>query len=130
MYSFSFDAAAGILCIKVMGSWTLPEVERYAREAGLQFPRARQSAGQLRLLIDPQSSYVTNGTAAMNRAKDDEIIAAFFGAAFFAAVFFTAFLAADFLAAVFFAGFLVVALAMFHVPLEYVAAPDLSACIT
>src|SRR5207253_5461175 len=32
-------------------------------------------------LIDPQSSYVQNGTAAMNRAKDDEIIAAFFGAA-------------------------------------------------
>lgn len=36
---------------------------------------------KLRLLIDPQSSYVTNGTAAMNRAKDDEIIAAFFGTA-------------------------------------------------
>jgi hypothetical protein len=35
-------------------------------------------ADKLRLLVDPQSSYVLNGTAAMNRAKDDEIIAAFF----------------------------------------------------
>lgn len=36
---------------------------------------------KLRLLIDPQSSYVTNGTAAMNRAMDDEIIASFFAVA-------------------------------------------------
>lgn len=36
---------------------------------------------KLRLLIDPQSSYVTNGTAAMNRAMDDEIIASFFATA-------------------------------------------------
>lgn len=39
------------------------------------------SIDKLRLLIDPQSSYVQNGTAAMNRAMDDEIIAAFFGTA-------------------------------------------------
>lgn len=36
---------------------------------------------KLRMLIDPQSSYVQNGTSAMNRAMDDEIIAAFFGVA-------------------------------------------------
>lgn len=36
---------------------------------------------KLRLLIDPQSAYVQSGTAAMNRAMDDEIIAAFFGTA-------------------------------------------------
>lgn len=36
---------------------------------------------KLRMLIDPQSSYVQNGTAAMNRAMDDEIIAAFFSTA-------------------------------------------------
>lgn len=36
---------------------------------------------KLRMLIDPQSSYVQNGTAAMNRAIDDEIIAAYFGTA-------------------------------------------------
>lgn len=34
---------------------------------------------KLRMLIDPQSSYVLNGMAAMTRAMDDEIIAAFFG---------------------------------------------------
>jgi hypothetical protein len=39
------------------------------------------SIDKLRLLIDPQSSYVQNGMAAMNRAMDDEIITAFFGAA-------------------------------------------------
>lgn len=36
---------------------------------------------KLRLLIDPQSSYVQSGTAAMNRAMDDEIIAAYFATA-------------------------------------------------
>lgn len=36
---------------------------------------------KLRMLIDPTSSYVQNGTAAMNRAMDDEIIAAFFATA-------------------------------------------------
>ena len=36
---------------------------------------------KLRMLIDPQSSYVLNGSAAMERAKDDEIIAAYFGTA-------------------------------------------------
>lgn len=36
---------------------------------------------KLRMLIDPQSSYVMNGMAAMNRAMDDELIAAFFGTA-------------------------------------------------
>lgn len=36
---------------------------------------------KLRLLIDPQSSYVMNGNAAMSRAMDDEIILAFFGTA-------------------------------------------------
>lgn len=36
---------------------------------------------KLRMLIDPQSTYVTNGMAAMSRAMDDEIIAAYFGTA-------------------------------------------------
>lgn len=39
------------------------------------------SIDKLRMLIDPQSSYVRNGTMAMERAMDDEIIAAFFGTA-------------------------------------------------
>ncbi len=36
------------------------------------------SIDKLRTVVDPQSSYVENGTYAMGRAKDDEIIAAFF----------------------------------------------------
>lgn len=36
---------------------------------------------KLRMLIDPQSSYVQNGMSAMNRAMDDEILLAFFGTA-------------------------------------------------
>lgn len=39
------------------------------------------NADKLRLLIDPQSSYVQVGSAAMARAMDDEIIMAFFAAA-------------------------------------------------
>lgn len=34
---------------------------------------------KLRLLVDPQSSYVTNGTYAMGRSMDDEIVTAMFG---------------------------------------------------
>lgn len=36
------------------------------------------SIDKLRMLTDPQSSYVQNGTYAMGRAQDDEIISAFF----------------------------------------------------
>jgi hypothetical protein len=36
---------------------------------------------KLRMLVDPQSSYVLNGTYAMGRAMDNEIIPAFFGTA-------------------------------------------------
>jgi hypothetical protein len=39
------------------------------------------NADKLRMLIDPMSSYVQNGTYAMGRAMDDEIITAFFGTA-------------------------------------------------
>lgn len=52
MFQFTFDASAGILQVKVEGSWTLSEVERYGREAGVQFAQARKRAGHLRLLID------------------------------------------------------------------------------
>lgn len=36
------------------------------------------SIDKLRMLTDPQSSYVQNGTYAMGRAQDDEIVAAYF----------------------------------------------------
>lgn len=52
MFNFAFDSASGILSVKVIGSWTMPEVERYAREAGGQFDIARKAAGSLRLLVD------------------------------------------------------------------------------
>jgi hypothetical protein len=37
---------------------------------------------KVRLLIDPASTYARNAAMAMNRAQDDEIIAAFFGTAY------------------------------------------------
>ncbi len=52
MFNFAYDPAAGILRVTVLGSWTMPEVERYAREAGPQFAKAREAAGLLRLLVD------------------------------------------------------------------------------
>lgn len=52
MFHFSFEPASGILRVDVAGSWTLPEVERYGREAGPQFADARKAAGSLRLLVD------------------------------------------------------------------------------
>jgi hypothetical protein len=52
MYAFSFEQRSGILRVKVTGSWTLPDVARYASEAGLQFEKARGLAGRLRLLVD------------------------------------------------------------------------------
>ncbi|HZV58406.1 MAG TPA: STAS/SEC14 domain-containing protein [Sphingobium sp.] len=52
MFNFTFDPAGGILRVRVVGSWTLPEVERYAREARERFIAARQRAGLLRLLVD------------------------------------------------------------------------------
>jgi hypothetical protein len=39
------------------------------------------SIDKLRMLTNPQSSYVTNGTYALGRAMDDEIITAYFAAA-------------------------------------------------
>jgi hypothetical protein len=44
-------------------------------------PQLLDSFDKLRLLVDPQSIYVTNAMYAMGRAQDDEIIAAFHGTA-------------------------------------------------
>lgn len=52
MFDFHFEPRTGILHVHVNGSWTLPEVDRYAREAGPRFARARQDFGSLRLLVD------------------------------------------------------------------------------
>lgn len=52
MFAFDFEEATGIMRITIVGAWTLPEIERYAREAGPQFATARSKAGALRLLLD------------------------------------------------------------------------------
>jgi len=58
MFNFVFDSSKGILTVSVSGSWTLPEVDRYAREAGPAFEKAREKVGSLRLLIDLGSADV------------------------------------------------------------------------
>jgi hypothetical protein len=58
MFKFAFDPAVGILQVRVTGSWTMPEVERYAGEAGPRFGAARRDAGSLRLLIDLSAANV------------------------------------------------------------------------
>ncbi len=52
MFHFAFESGSGILSVRVSGSWTLSEIDRYAREAGPQFAQAREQAGRLRLLVD------------------------------------------------------------------------------
>jgi hypothetical protein len=58
MFEFEFDALAGILVVRVLGVWTLPEVQRYGREAAGQFASARAKAGRLRLLIDCSKGHI------------------------------------------------------------------------
>ena len=58
MFNFAFDPSAGVLQVRVNGSWTIAEVERYAREAGVQFGAARKEVGLLRLLIDLTGAHV------------------------------------------------------------------------
>lgn len=69
MFNFTFDPAGGILCVRVVGSWTLPEVERYAREARERFIAARQRAGFLRLLIDLSETDILSQTVIDPLAK-------------------------------------------------------------
>jgi hypothetical protein len=54
---------------------------RWVFPVDYDLPQMIDSFDKLRLITDPQSSYVTNGAYAMGRAMDDEIIAAFFGTA-------------------------------------------------
>lgn len=82
MFNFAFEPATGILRIHVTGSWTLPEVERYAQEAGVQFAKARQHAGTLRLLIDLSRTEILSqaiidplAKAGMQYARPDDQVA-------------------------------------------------------
>lgn len=58
-----------------------PQDRRWVFPSDYDWNDLIDNADKLRMLIDPQSSYVTNGVYAMGRAMDDEIIAAFFGVA-------------------------------------------------
>lgn len=54
---------------------------RWVFPVDYELPQMIDHFDKLRLLIDPQSIYVTNAMYAMGRAQDDEIISAFFGTA-------------------------------------------------
>lgn len=52
---------------------------RWVFPTDYDLPQLIDHFDKLRLITDPQSSYVTNGMYAMGRAQDDEIISAYFG---------------------------------------------------
>lgn len=56
-----------------------PTDRRWVFPVDYDLPQLIDSFDRLRLITDPNSSYVLNGTYAMGRAMDDEIIAAYFG---------------------------------------------------
>lgn len=58
-----------------------PQDRRWVYPVDYDWVDLVDNADKLRMLIDPQSSYVVNGTYAMGRAMDNEIIPAFFGTA-------------------------------------------------
>lgn len=58
-----------------------PTDRRWVFPVDYDLPQLIDSFDRLRLITDPNSSYVLNGTYAMGRAMDDEIIAAYFGTA-------------------------------------------------
>lgn len=64
-----------------MGRVDAPLDSRWVYPVDYDLPQLIDSFDKLRLITDPQSSYVMNAMLAMGRAKDDEIISAFFGAA-------------------------------------------------
>lgn len=54
---------------------------RWVLPTDYELPQLVDSFDKLKILSDPQSVYVQNAVAAMNRAMDDRIISAFFGTA-------------------------------------------------
>lgn len=62
-----------------MGRVDAPTDRRWVFPVDYDLPQLIDHFDKLRLLTDPQSVYVTNATYAMGRAKDDEIITAYFG---------------------------------------------------
>lgn len=64
-----------------MGRVDAPVDRRWAFPTDYDLPQLIDSFDKLRLITDPQSVYVQNAIMALGRAKDKEIIAAFFGTA-------------------------------------------------
>lgn len=62
-----------------MGRVDAALTRRWVYPVDYDLPQLIDTFDKLRLIIDPQSSYVQNGTYAMGRAMDDEIIDAYFG---------------------------------------------------
>lgn len=58
-----------------------PVDRRWVYPAAYDWMDLIDSLDKLQTILDPQSSYVQNATNALGRAKDDEIIAAYFGTA-------------------------------------------------
>lgn len=82
MFNFVYDQTAGVLQVRVQGSWTLSEVERYAQEAGARFDAARKVAGSLRYLIDLTGAAVLSqelmeplAKAGMQYSREDDRVA-------------------------------------------------------
>lgn len=79
------DQFGAVTAQRVTGRFAaMPRVDattdrRWVFPVDYDLPQLIDSFDKLRLLTDPQSSYVTNATYGMGRAKDDEIVDAFFG---------------------------------------------------
>lgn len=79
------DQIGAIAAQRVTGRFqTMPRVDaptdrRWVFPVDYDLPQLIDTFDKLRLITDPQSSYVQNATNAMGRAKDDEIVAAYFG---------------------------------------------------
>jgi hypothetical protein len=82
MFNFTYDQTVGLLKVRVDGSWTIDEVQRYGREAGVQFAAARKENGLLRLLIDLSGAHILSqelmdplAKAGMQYARADDRVA-------------------------------------------------------
>lgn len=64
-----------------MGRVDAPTDRRWVFPTDYDLPQLIDHFDKLRLLTDPQSQWTVNAAAAMNRAMDDEIIAAYFATA-------------------------------------------------
>jgi hypothetical protein len=64
-----------------MGRVDAPTDRRWVFPVDYDLPQMIDAFDKLRLITDPESTYVTNAVYALGRAMDDEIMAAFFGTA-------------------------------------------------